>query len=257
MLELCDRYDQQHNEVFFNHRYRNMIDILDYYRCGSLHISNDCCPIAFVADLVYWGLPETVLEPCCLKRWVECKEQLEWEQTKEEVKEQEWPEGTDTIQQRLWDLFENPHTSIPARIIGVISVSCIFISTIILTLDTLPYFEEHGSQIDGEFAAFVIIEAIYMAYFTIEFLVRLITCPDKRTFLKRSMNWIDLLAIIPYFVTVTLKCYGVTEEAIEVDELSEAEDAGTGVTFINSNIFTVTYTLVLNELFKSLNVFYP
>ena len=62
-------------KVFFNHRYQNMEDILDFYRSGTLHISTDCCPMAFVADLVYWGFQETSLEPCCLKRWLECKEQ--------------------------------------------------------------------------------------------------------------------------------------------------------------------------------------
>jgi len=226
LLDYCDSYDRANNEVFFNHRYRNMVDILDYYRCGSLHISNDCCPMAFVADLSYWGLPETCLEPCCLKKWVECREQVEWEQAKVEVKEEEWQEGANQLQRRLWNLFEHPHTSLLARIIGIISVSCIFISTIILTLDTLPYFKEHESQIDGEFAAFVIIEAVYMAYFTVEFIIRLIACPSKRDFLRRSMNWIDLLAIVPYFVTVTLKWYGVTEAAIAEDHLSEEEHAG-------------------------------
>ena len=238
LLDYCDSYDRANNELFFNHRYRNMVDILDYYRCGSLHISNDCCPMAFVADLSYWGLPETCLEPCCLKKWVECREQVEWEQAKVEVKEEEWPEGANQLQRRLWNLFEHPHTSLLARIIGIISVSCIFISTIILTLDTLPYFKEHESQIDGEFAAFVIIEAVYMAYFTVEFIIRLITCPSKRDFLRRSMNWIDLLAIVPYFVTVTLKWYGVTEAAIAEDTLSEEEHAGKGVTFINKLLFS-------------------
>jgi hypothetical protein len=61
---------------------------------------------------------------------------------------------------------------------------------------------------------FVIIEAIYMSYFTVEFVVRLITCPSKSKFLKKSMNWIDLLAIVPYFVTISLNTYGVTEDGM-------------------------------------------
>ena len=231
ILQLCDSYCRDTNQIFFNHRYKNFMDILDFYRSSSLHISSDCCPMAFTADLAYWGLPVTALEACCFKRWVECKEQLEWEQAKEEVQEEQFPEGTPVIQRQLWDLFENPHTSSLARILGVISVACIFISTIILTLDTLPYFQEHKSKIAGEFAAFVIIEAIYMAYFTVEFLVRLVTCPNKKTFLRRSMNWIDLLAIVPYFITVALNYYGVTEEAMVEDGLDEGEHAGKGVTF--------------------------
>ena len=86
----------------------------------------------------------------------------------------------------------------------------------------------------------MIIEAVYMAYFTVEFIIRLITCPSKRDFLRRSMNWIDLLAIVPYFVTVTLKWYGVTEAAIAEDTLSEEEHAGKGVTFINMLLLSKT-----------------
>ena len=217
-----------------------MEGILDFYRTGALHISTGSCPIAFLSDLAFWGFQEASLEPCCLKRLRDCREQLDWGK-KEKVKEaEEFPEGAPVIQRKLWDLFEHPHTSPLARVLGVISVACIFISTIILTLDTLPYFKEHESQIDGEFAAFVIIEAVYMAYFTVEFIIRLITCPSKRDFLRRSMNWIDLLAIVPYFVTVTLKWYGVTEAAIAEDHLSEEEHAGKGVTFINMLLLSKT-----------------
>ena len=63
----------------------------------------------------------------------------------------------------------------------------------------------------------MIIEAIYMAYFSFEFLIRLISCPSKFDFLKNTMNWIDLLAIVPYFFTVALNSYGVTEEGVEAD----------------------------------------
>jgi len=227
----CDGYNATRNELFFNQRYRNFIDILDYFRCGSLHISSDACPIAFVSDLNYWGLSMNNLATCCLKKFVDFKEQLDWEDQKIEVEEDEFPAGAPKIQRVLWNLFEHPHTSTAARVLGIISVSCIFISTIILTLDTLPYFHEHEDQIAGEFAAFVVIEAIYMAYFTIEFLVRMVCCPSKKMFVKKSMNWIDLLAIVPYFVTVTLNSYGVTEEALAVVSAGE-EAGGTGVEFL-------------------------
>ena len=217
LLTFCDSYDPDNNEIFFNYRHNNIMGILNFYRSNILHISNDCCPIAFMADLSYWGLPETALEPCCFKRWMECKDQLEWEQPKEDVSQEEFPPGASRLQQRLWDTFEHPHTSTLARVIGSISVACIFISTIILTLETLPYFQEHENKIHGEFAPFMIIEAIYMAYFTFEFLIRLISCPSKFDFLKNTMNWIDLLAIVPYFFTLALNSYGLTEEGVEVD----------------------------------------
>ena len=33
---------------------------------------------------------------------------------------------------------------------------------------------------------------------------RLLSCPNKVNFFKKVMNWIDLFAIIPYFVTVVI-----------------------------------------------------
>ena len=35
----CDHYNPANNELFFNQRYRNFIDILDFYRSGTCYIS--------------------------------------------------------------------------------------------------------------------------------------------------------------------------------------------------------------------------
>ena len=57
----------------------------------------------------------------------------------------------------------------------------------------MPYFVDHENKIMGQFAPFVIVEAIYMLWFTMEFIIRLLCCPSKMTFCKKAMNWIDLL----------------------------------------------------------------
>ena len=73
---------------------------------------------------------------------------------------------------RVWDLFEKPHTSAGARIIAVFSVVCIILSTVILTLNTLPAYNDSPNKILGDFWIFAIIEMVYMSWFTIEFFVR-------------------------------------------------------------------------------------
>ena len=40
--------------------------------------SEDCCSIAFAQDLAYWEISETSLETCCLKRFSELKDHLDW-----------------------------------------------------------------------------------------------------------------------------------------------------------------------------------
>lgn len=164
---------------------------------GSLHISSDTCPIAFVSDLNYWGISMSSLSTCCMKKYLDTKEQIDWEEVpQDDIVEEEWKPDAPEIQRFMWNLFEHPHTSIAARIVGIISVSCIFLSTIILTLDTMPYFEDHQDKIMDQFAPFVIIEAIYMVWFTFEFIIRFACCPSKVGFCKKTMNWIDLLGTV-------------------------------------------------------------
>ena len=183
-----------------------------------------------------------------MKKYLDTKEQIDWEEVpQDDIVEEEWRPEAPEIQRLMWNLFEHPHTSIAARIVGIISVSCIFLSTIILTLDTMPYFEDHQDKIMDQFAPFVIIEAIYMVWFTFEFIIRFACCPSKVGFCKKTMNWIDLLgkvnirnlkdpellfpliaAIVPYFVTVILNYHGVTEQALSV-VATGTEEAGTGV----------------------------
>lgn len=50
--------------------------------------------------------------------------------------------------------------------------------------------------------ALKILEAICVAWFTLEFLVRFVFCPKKLEFFKKVMNWIDFLAIVPFYVSL-------------------------------------------------------
>ena len=49
---------------------------------------------------------------------------------------------------------------------------------------------------------FFIIETCCIIWFSFELIVRLISCPLKLVFLKSMMNIIDIVAIVPYFITL-------------------------------------------------------
>merc|ERR1711892_1102899 len=92
-------------------------------------------------------------------------------------------------------------------------MSCIFLSIIILTLDTLPYFHEVP---EDDYLPFMVIEGCYMSWFTVEFLVRIMSCPDKIRFVRSIMNVFDLLAIIPYYASLLMNSANVKKAPIEV-----------------------------------------
>jgi len=49
---------------------------------------------------------------------------------------------------------------------------------------------------------FFIIETVCIVWFTSELALRFAACPDHIVFFKNLMNIIDLVAIIPYYVTL-------------------------------------------------------
>ena len=45
-----------------------------------------------------------------------------------------------------------------------------------------------------------VIELICVAFFTLEFLLRFLNAPNKARFFRNAMNWIDIFAIIPFYI---------------------------------------------------------
>ncbi len=217
LKELCDDINIKNNEIFFDRHSNSFGSVLNYYRTGKLHLVDDICVLSFHEDLFYWGIDECVLETCCHLKYHQKKEIILEEMRKEEEAEKEKIteqlfEGClcPKLRKNVWDLMENPQTSLAARLIAFISIFFVILSTVTLTLNTIPEFQikvEHkndSKQLNDpvhthsqdkyvDNPIFESIEAICIAWFTLEYTIRLISSPNKTGFVKSPLNSEELL----------------------------------------------------------------
>lgn len=129
------------------------------------------------------------------------------------------------FKKKIWEFLEYPETSLAAKIFAATSVLFIVLSTVSFCVETLPlyknvgcinvtYFDPGGIRRHKVVPNFrhplAVIESVVIAFFVVELILRFIFCPSRIVFAKNLINWIDIAAILPYFVYLFM--YAATGE---------------------------------------------
>ncbi|XP_054856441.1 potassium voltage-gated channel subfamily A member 5-like [Eublepharis macularius] len=225
-------FDPLRNEYFFDRNRPSFDGILYFYQSGGklrrpVNVSID----VFADEIRFYQLGEEAME--------------RFREDEGFIKEEEKPLPANEFQRQVWLIFEYPESSSSARGIAIVSVLVILISIITFCLETLPEFRDERelhvpllsplNATAGEASSqqpqqppstltdpFFIIETTCVIWFTFELLVRFFACPSKPEFSRNIMNIIDIVAIIPYFITLG------TELAQEQQKKEQPGSTGNG-----------------------------
>ena len=99
----------------------------------------------------------------------------------------------------IWNLLEKPDSSEIASFLGKFNLLVIVVSTIVYCLETIKDIREHK-----EFYFFVM-ESTFIAWYSIEYSLRLLSAPSRISFAFSTLGIIDLLAVLPYYATISMR----------------------------------------------------
>ncbi|CAM4773530.1 unnamed protein product [Rotaria magnacalcarata] len=198
---------KERKEYFFDRNRACFESILGYYQSnGRLHRPDTIELDEFLEEISFFELGSTaraqIVKPTILNK----------------PKSQPMPKMK--CRRVIWRLLEYPQYSMLARVIDIITIIVTVLSCVASAIETLPNIINRPVDICREQAnlslnethvpicsaiyssVFFIIQTICVGYFTIEFLLHLISTPSYKRYLLSLFTYVDLAAIIPYFVSL-------------------------------------------------------
>ncbi|KAI2648801.1 Potassium voltage-gated channel subfamily C member 1 [Labeo rohita] len=195
------------SEIFFDRNPEVFAHVLQYYRSGKLHCPTNLCGLLLEEEFAFWGVSGSDVEPCCWATFRQNKDTIEPSvmEKKEEAGQNDQSSNLRAWQQKIWALFDNPYSSIAAKVIAMVSLVFILLSITALSLQLKPIYLSHNGNSSKNFIltfpveSLDALEIVCSIWFMFEFVMRAGSCPSKRHFFMNVMNIVDLLALFLLF----------------------------------------------------------
>ena len=105
------------------------------------------------------------------------------------------------FREKTWRFLDDPSSSPWALRFTMFMLALIVFSTATFCIETLPQYYEHEMAFTSKW---FIMEASCIACFTLEFLLRLWSTPKRNEYFNDTMNCVDLVAILPFWLELIL-----------------------------------------------------
>jgi len=207
-------YDKALKEYYFDRDPDLFRYILNFYRTGKLHFPRNECAGSFEQELEFFGIKPSYISNCCWDDFDDRKKDVE-----ERVAEMDIVSDYDTdsedgedidrdFRQKLWACFENPHSTLIAKIFYYVTgffIAVSVLSTIVETVDCsgVTCGKRHSK-------IFFSIEATCVIGFTIEYGLRLYAAPDRYLYARTVLSIIDIIAILPFYISLFMTNHSIS-----------------------------------------------
>ncbi|OBS58732.1 hypothetical protein A6R68_10166 [Neotoma lepida] len=187
ITQLCDDYDENSQEFFFDRSPSAFGVIVSFLAAGKLVLLREMCALSFREELSYWGIEEANLEHCCLRKLMKKLEEAAELRREEAVQRQQQRQACRSevhtsrwarSMNQLREMVEDPQSGLPGKVFACLSI--LFVATTAVSLC---------------------------------FCLRFAQARNKCQFFRGPLNVIDILAISPYYVSLV-----VSEESPEAGE---------------------------------------
>ncbi|KAG7525699.1 potassium voltage-gated channel subfamily V member 2-like [Solea senegalensis] len=224
-LTLCDDYNVLNNEFFFDRDPMFFHYIFHFYCSNVLWVMDSLCPVNFEEEMSFWGLNLKDSPRCCRISYEEklddIRDQLKVNQELiDEIKPHKDEDAYESMflgdfRKALWDLMENPYSSLAAKAFAVFSSLFVLISIVAMTLNTVRELREY--KLAGKtYMEWVEIGSIL--FFTSEYFLRLMTTSNIKHFVKSALNFVDIVAVMPYFIQIIFETFVIDAENMSAQE---------------------------------------
>ena len=150
----------------------------------------------FEDDCLFFQLPAHDVES------LKAREGSSWKNQKEAPQPIDDMQFLCDIQRKAWIFLEQPQSSCLAQFFSIFSLLVIFVSLIATCVETVPQLKVHSDNVLHN--PWFIIELLVSSWFLFELILRFTFSPNKIMFFHGFLNWVDIIAVVPYFTVFAI-----------------------------------------------------